>query len=93
MEPKTLVENIATWMRDRDDRLAAWITVIGRSLGQSQLTSLRNDVEDELARIRARPSYEECLAQFQRELDDAKEVSTLIALLNSLGPADSNVGQ
>jgi hypothetical protein len=93
MDSRNAVENIVTWMRDRDERLNAWIKVIDQKLGHPHLQTLHNDVENQLARDRARPSYVQSLAEFQRELDDATEESTLIALIYSLGPGSSNVGQ
>ena len=93
MNSKNAAENITTWMRDTNERLTAWITVIDHKLGRSQLMAFRTDVEAEIARVRGDHTYDECLAQFQRQLDDARDESTLIALMYSLGPGNSNVGR
>lgn len=92
MDSKSMAENIATQMREQDDHVKALKAVLRRELGSLQLAILESKVQDEIARVRSLPSYEESRAQFQRELVGARDDKTLISLLYSAGPAQSNVG-
>ncbi len=85
-------ENIATWMREKDEYITALKAVLGQELSPSRLRVLEGKVQDEIARVRSRSSYGESLAQFQRELDDAKDDSVLLRLLYELSLGQSNVG-
>lgn len=88
-----MAENIATRLREQEDQLKAWMAVLKQSLNSPQLAKLDRAVLDEVTRVRSDEAYRESLAQFQRELDAAKDDNALISVLYYGGPGWSNLGQ
>ena len=92
MDTKVAAENIATTLRDDEERLTAWGSVLRQKLGSERLALLRDEVENQIAKTRSGPSYGESLALFQRQLDDANDDSVRLHLLCALTQRPSNVG-
>ena len=92
MESRIMAENIATTLRDDKERLTAWGAVLSQRLGTERLATLRKEVEDQIAMTRSGPSYLESAAEFQRQLDDAKDDTVRLHLLDALSRRPSNVG-
>jgi len=87
-----MAENIATRLREQDDNLKALKAALGRKLNPQKLAEFEKEVQEAIDRDRAGQAYGESLAQFQKELDDAKTDTSLISVLYSWGLGRVNVG-
>jgi hypothetical protein len=92
MNSKGMAENIATVMREQDEHITALKAVLSQKLNPQRLAALEREVQVEIARVRAEATYRESAAQFQHELDDAKDDNALISVLHSWSLCRSNVG-
>jgi len=87
-----MAENIATKMRDDQDHLTAWKTILSRTVRPEKLAILQGEVESEISRLRADSSYVEHLDQVQKAIDNAATDDALISVLHSEGLGRMEVG-
>ncbi len=92
MDSRVMADNIVTTLRGDEERLTAWGSVLLQRLGSEKLAILRNEVENQIANTRSGSSYLESVAEFQRQLDDAKDDTVRLQLLHALTQRPSNVG-
>jgi|HubBroStandDraft_5_1064220.scaffolds.fasta_scaffold639374_1 hypothetical protein len=81
MDTRDKAEEVARKLRETEEHITALKTVLQKTMGTLQLAKLESDVQDELDRGRADPSYLKYVAELEREFAGATDSSFLVQIL------------